>query len=170
MTTSGIRRASPPQAVTKVRDNYFLIQVSITETPSADWRRLFYDAQGQDVPADFAPRSVEITGNVFAVQGGSRDSVEQKIAVLDRWMERRARKKRHGGAHGSAAAESRKRPRARRRKWRSGMRAGRNCRSSSTELMAARRSESGFSDSDSKWQRQPNKIITNCWEFRARRR
>jgi len=62
LTTSGIRRVSAPQAVTKVRDNYFLIQVSITETPSADWRRLFYDAQGQDVPADFAPRSIEITG------------------------------------------------------------------------------------------------------------
>jgi hypothetical protein len=62
LTTSGIRRASPPHAVTKVRENYFLIQVSITETPSADWRRLFYDAQGQDVPPDFAPRSVEITG------------------------------------------------------------------------------------------------------------
>ncbi len=91
MTTSGIRRASPPHAVTKVRDDYFLIQVSITESPSADWRRLFYDAQGQDVPADFAPRSVEITGTFlrFKTDPGS---VAQKVAVLDRWMERASQK------------------------------------------------------------------------------
>ena len=91
MTTSGIRRASPPHAVTKVRENYFLIQVSITETPSADWRRLFYDAQGQDVPPDFAPRSVEITGTFlrFKTDPGT---VEQKIAILDRWVERASTK------------------------------------------------------------------------------
>lgn len=91
MTTSGIRRSSPPQAVTKVRDNYFLIQVSITESPSADWRRLFYDAQGADVPPDFAPRSVEITGTFlrFKTDPGS---VEQKVAILDRWMERASQK------------------------------------------------------------------------------
>jgi hypothetical protein len=91
LTTSGIRRASPPQAVTKVRDNYFLVQVSITETPSADWRRLFYDAQGQDVPADFAPRSVEITGAFLRFKSDPA-SVENKIAVLDRWMERASQK------------------------------------------------------------------------------
>jgi hypothetical protein len=91
LTTSGIRRSSPPQAVTKVRDNYFLIQVSITESPSADWRRLFYDAQGADVPPDFAPRSVEITGTFlrFKTDPGS---VEQKVAILDRWMERASQK------------------------------------------------------------------------------
>ena len=91
MTTSGIRRASPPHAVTKIRENYFLIQVSITETPSADWRRLFYDAQGQDVPPDFAPRSIEITGTFlrFKTDPGA---VEQKIAILDRWMERASTK------------------------------------------------------------------------------
>lgn len=91
MTTSGIRRASPPQAVTKVRDNYFLVQVSITEAPSADWRRLFYDAQGQDVPPDFAPRSIEITGTFLRFKSDPA-SVEIKIAVLDRWMERASQK------------------------------------------------------------------------------
>ena len=91
MTNSGIRRASPPQAVTKVRDNYFLVQVSITEAPSADWRRLFYDAQGQDVPPDFAPRSVEITGTFLRFKSDPA-SVENKIAVLDRWMERASQK------------------------------------------------------------------------------
>ena len=91
MTTSGIHRAGPPQAVTKVRDNYFLVQVSITETPSADWRRLFYDAQGQDVPPDFAPRSVEITGTFLRFKSDPA-AVENKIAILDRWMERASQK------------------------------------------------------------------------------
>ena len=91
MTTSGIHRAGPPQAVTKVRDNYFLVQVSITETPSADWRRLFYDAQGQDVPPDFAPRSVEITGTFLRFKTDPA-AVENKIAILDRWMERASQK------------------------------------------------------------------------------
>ena len=91
MTTSGIRRASPPHAVTKVRDDYFLIQVSITESPSADWRRLFYDAQGQDIPPDFAPRSVEITGTFLRFKTDP-SSVEAKIAILDRWMERASQK------------------------------------------------------------------------------
>ena len=91
LTTSGIRRASPPHAVTKIRENYFLIQVSITETPSADWRRLFYDAQGQDVPPDFAPRSIEITGTFLRFKTDP-ESVEQKIAILDRWMERASTK------------------------------------------------------------------------------
>lgn len=91
MTTSGIKRSSPPQAVTKVRDNYFLVQVSITEAPSADWRRLFYDAQGQDAPPDFAPRSVEITG-AFLRFKSDPSSVQDKIVILDRWMERASQK------------------------------------------------------------------------------
>jgi hypothetical protein len=91
LTTSGIRRSSPPQAVTKVRENYLLVQVSITEVPSADWRRLFYDAQGQDVPPDFAPRSIEITGTFLRFKSDPA-TVENKIAVLDRWMERASQK------------------------------------------------------------------------------
>lgn len=91
MTTTGVRRTSSPQAVTKVRDNYFLVQVSITEAPSADWRRLFYDAQGQDVPPDFAPRSVEITG-AFLRFKSDPGTVESKITILDRWMERASQK------------------------------------------------------------------------------
>jgi hypothetical protein len=90
LTTSGIRRASPPQAVQKVRDNFYLVQVSITESPSGDWRRLFYDAQ-QDVPPNFAPRSVEITGTFLRFKSDPA-SVAQKIALLDRWMERASQK------------------------------------------------------------------------------
>jgi hypothetical protein len=90
LTTSGVRRASPPQAVQKIRDGVFLIQVSITESPSADWRRLFYDAQ-QEVPPDFAPRSVEITGTFLRFKADPA-TVEQKIALLDRWMDRASQK------------------------------------------------------------------------------
>ena len=86
MTTSGIKRASAPQAVQKVRDNYYLIQVSITESPSADWRRLFYETQ-QDVPADFPTRSVEITGTLLRFRSDPA-TVEEKIVRIDRWLER----------------------------------------------------------------------------------
>ncbi len=86
MTITGVRRASAPQAVQKIREGVFLVQVTITGSPSGDWRRLFYDAQ-QDVPPDFAPRSVEITGNFLRFKSDPA-SVEEKIGVLDRWMER----------------------------------------------------------------------------------
>jgi len=83
---SNIRRASPPQAVQKVRDNFYMVQLSITEAPSGDWRRLFYDTQ-QDVPPDFAPRSIEITGTFLRFKSDPA-SVEQKIALIDRWVDR----------------------------------------------------------------------------------
>ena len=83
---SAIRRASPPQAVQKVRDNFYMVQLSINESPSGDWRRLFYDAQ-QDVPPDFAPRSIEITGTFLRFKADPA-TVEQKIALIDRWVER----------------------------------------------------------------------------------
>ena len=83
---SNIRRASPPQAVQKVRENFYMVQLSITESPSGDWRRLFYDAQ-QDVPPDFAPRSIEITGTFLRFKADPA-TVEQKIALIDRWVER----------------------------------------------------------------------------------
>lgn len=85
-TTTTIRRASAPQAVQKIRDGVFMVQVAISESPSADWRRLFYDAQ-QDVPPDFAPRSVEISGTFLRFKSDPA-TVEQKMNVLDRWLER----------------------------------------------------------------------------------
>lgn len=86
MTTITIRRASSPQAVQKIREGVFMVQVAISESPSADWRRLFYDAQ-QDVPPDFAPRSVEISGTFLRFKSDPA-TVEQKMNVLDRWLER----------------------------------------------------------------------------------
>lgn len=90
MTTSTIRRASAPQAVQKIRDGVYMVQVAISESPNADWRRLFYDAQ-QDVPPDFAPRSVEISGTFLRFKSDPA-TVEQKIGVLDRWLERAGQK------------------------------------------------------------------------------
>jgi len=86
LTTNGIKRTTPPQAVQKIRDGVFLVQVAISESPSADWRRLFYDAQ-QEVPPDFAPRSVEITGTFLRFKADP-NAVQQKVAVLDRWIDR----------------------------------------------------------------------------------
>jgi hypothetical protein len=62
--TDGIRRAGPPLALQKLRDNFYLVQVQLTETPSADWKRLFYDTQ-QSPPAEFPPRAVEISGHLL---------------------------------------------------------------------------------------------------------
>lgn len=90
MTSNGIRRTSPPQAVQKIRDGVFMVQVGISGSPSADWRRLFYDAQ-QEVPPDFPPRSVEISGSLLRFKSDP-SSVEQKIRVLDRWLERASQK------------------------------------------------------------------------------
>jgi hypothetical protein len=81
--------------VQKIRDGVYLVQVAISESPSADWRRLFYDAQ-QDVPPDFAPRSVEISGTFlrFKAEPGC---VERKLGILDRWMERAGQKEAAAG-------------------------------------------------------------------------
>jgi len=85
LTASGVRRAGPPQAVQKIRDNHFLVQVPITESPSADWRRLFYEAQHDAV--EFTPRAVEISGTLLRFKSDPAD-VAQKVASIDRWMEK----------------------------------------------------------------------------------
>ncbi len=103
-TTTGIKRASPPQAIQKVRDNYYLVQVSLTEAPSADWRRLFYDAQ-HETPPDFPPRSVEISGALLRFRSDPA-SVEQKIGWIDRWVEKANQKE---GALGVRSEEQRRR-------------------------------------------------------------
>jgi hypothetical protein len=90
LTTTGIRRASPPQAVQKIRDNYFLVQVAISESPSADWRRMFYEAQ-HDAPVEFTPRSVEVTGTLLRFKSDPQ-GVEQKLVSLDRWIAKATQK------------------------------------------------------------------------------
>ena len=82
----GIRRAGPPQAMQKLRESFYLVQVPLSESPSADWKRLFYEAQ-QSVDSDFPPRSVDISGHLlrFRTDGAS---VENKVHALDRYIER----------------------------------------------------------------------------------
>jgi FtsZ-binding cell division protein ZapB len=63
-----------------------MVQVGISSSPSADWRRLFYEAE-RNPQADFTPRSVEITGTLLRFKSDPA-SVEQRIATLDRWMEK----------------------------------------------------------------------------------
>jgi len=82
----GIKRAGPPLALQKLREDLYLVQVQLTETPSADWKRLFYDAQ-QSPPAAFPPRAVEISSHLLRFRSDA-GSVEQKVAWLDRWIER----------------------------------------------------------------------------------
>ena len=107
MTTFvGIKRAGPPQAVQKLRENFYMIQVALAETPSADWKRLFYDAQ-QSPPADFPPRAVEISGAVLRFRSEVA-SVEAKLAWIDRWIERANQKE---AALGGRLDEERRRRR-----------------------------------------------------------
>ncbi len=85
-TADGIRRAGPPQAAQKLRENSYLIQVALSEPPSADWKRLFYDAQ-QSPPPEFPPRAVEISGAMLRFRSEA-GSVERKIGWIDTWIER----------------------------------------------------------------------------------
>ena len=84
-TTAGIKRAGPPQAVQKVRENYYLVQVMLTASPSADWRRMFYETK-HDAAAEFHPRSVEISGALMRFRTEPA-TVEQRIGMIDRWVE-----------------------------------------------------------------------------------
>jgi hypothetical protein len=96
MTTVAIRRVGPPQAVQKVRENMYALQVLLSDAPNADWKRLFYDMQ-RDFPPDFPPRSVDITGSVMRFRS-EPSSVEQKIALIDRWIARANEKEASMGA------------------------------------------------------------------------
>ncbi len=103
---TGIRRAGPPQAVQKLRENFYMIQVALTETPSADWKRLFYDTQ-QSVSADFPPRAVEMSGAVLRFRAEPA-SVEEKVRWIDKWIDRANQKE---AALGGRLDEERRRRR-----------------------------------------------------------
>jgi hypothetical protein len=90
LTASGVRRTGPPQAIQKIREGVYLVQVAISASPSADWRRLFYEAE-RTPQADFSPRTVEITGTLLRFKSDPA-SVEGRIASLDRWMEKATQK------------------------------------------------------------------------------
>jgi hypothetical protein len=86
----GIRRTGPPQAIQKVREGVFMVQVTISASPSGDWRRLFYEAERNPSP-DFSPRSIEITGTLLRFKSDPAN-VEARIGTLDRWMEKATQK------------------------------------------------------------------------------
>lgn len=93
----GVKRTGPPLAVQKLREGFYMVQVTLSEHPSADWKRLFYDAQGAGVPADFPPRSVEITGGVLKFRSDA-PAVEGRIGWIDKWIERANQKEASMGA------------------------------------------------------------------------
>jgi hypothetical protein len=86
LTANGVRRTGPPQAIQKIREGVYMVQVAISASPSADWRRLFYEAE-RNPQAEFIPRSIEITGTLLRFKSDA-GSVEQRISTLDRWMEK----------------------------------------------------------------------------------
>ncbi len=101
----GIKRGGPPQAAQKLREDFYMIQVTLTETPSADWKRLFYDAQ-QSPPPDFPPRAVEMSGAVLRFRSDAA-SVEEKVRWIDKWIERANQKE--AGLGGRLDEERRRR-------------------------------------------------------------
>jgi len=101
-----IKRAGPPQAVQKLREELFQVQVPLSEFPSADWKRLFYDAQ-QSFPPDFPPRAVEMSGAFLRFRSDA-SSVEQRLVWIDRWIDRANQKE---AALGGRLEEERRRRR-----------------------------------------------------------
>lgn len=86
MSEGGIQRAGSPQAIQKVREDTYLVQVPLSAAPMADWRRLFYETQ-QEVPPDFPPRSIEISGALLRFRADA-GSMAAKIGLIDRWIGR----------------------------------------------------------------------------------
>jgi hypothetical protein len=105
-TYEGIKRTGPPQAVQKLREDLFMIQIGISETPTADWKRLFYETQ-QAPPPDFPPRGVDISGALIKFRSDA-PSVAAKTAWIDRWIERANQKE---ASMGGRLDEERKRRR-----------------------------------------------------------
>ena len=85
-TYEGIKRAGPPQAIQKLREDLYMVHVVLSKTPSADWKRLFYETQQAPSP-DFPPRAVNIRGCLLRFRTDAV-SVEAKTALIDRWIER----------------------------------------------------------------------------------
>jgi hypothetical protein len=103
--SDGIKRAGPPQAIQRLRENFYLVQIVLSETPSADWKRLFYETQQSPSP-DFLPRSVDISGNLVKFRTDA-SSVEAITAWVDSWMARANRKE--SGMGGRLEEERRRR-------------------------------------------------------------
>jgi len=105
LTSDGVHRMGPPQAVQKVRENVYLVQVNVSEIPGADWKRLFYDAQ-RGFPPDFPPRSVEMSGATLRFRSDAT-TVEIKLKWIDQWIERANEKEASMGARSEEARRRR---------------------------------------------------------------
>jgi hypothetical protein len=103
--SEGIKRAGPPQAVQKIRDSFYLVQVPLSDVPSADWKRLFYDAQ-QSPPADFPPRTVDMNAHLLRFRTDA-SQVQEKIVWIDKWIARANQKE--AGMGGRMEEERRRR-------------------------------------------------------------
>jgi hypothetical protein len=104
-TFDGVKRTGPPVAVQKLREDFYMVQVPISESPSADWKRLFYDTQ-QAPPPDFLPRAVEISGALLKFRSES-GNVEARLSWIDKWIDRANQKE--AGMAGRMDEERRRR-------------------------------------------------------------
>jgi len=85
-TYEGIKRTGPPHAIQKLREDLYMIQIALSEIPTADWKRLFYETQ-QAPPPDFPTRSVDISGSLVLFRSEA-SNVEARTAWVDRWIDR----------------------------------------------------------------------------------
>jgi hypothetical protein len=104
-TYEAIKRAGPPQAIQKLREDLYMVQITLSEAPTADWKRLFYETQQSPSP-DFPPRAVDFSGAFLRFRTDIA-SVEAKTAWVDRWIERANQKEASMG--GKLDEERRKR-------------------------------------------------------------
>jgi hypothetical protein len=105
-TYEPVKRNGPPLAIQKLREDLYMVQITLSETPSADWKRLFYETQQSPSP-DFLPRVVDISGAVLRFRSDAA-SVEVKTAWIDRWIDRANQKE---AAMGGRLDEERRRRR-----------------------------------------------------------
>jgi hypothetical protein len=105
-TYEGIKRTGPPHAIQKLREDMYMIQISLSEIPTADWKRLFYETQ-QAPPPDFPTRAVDISGSFIRFRSEAA-SVEARTAWIDRWIDRANQKE---AAMGGRLDEERRRRR-----------------------------------------------------------
>ena len=125
LTTNGIQRTSPPQAVQKIRDGVFHRAGGAFQKPQ------------RGLAATFLRRAAgRHSGFRAAIHGDIGDflrfkvdpsGVEQKIRVLDRWMDRANQKEATMGGRTEVQRQKKRKWTAKPRNWRDGMTGGRSC-------------------------------------------
>ena len=95
--TDGINRAGPPQAMQKLRENFYLVQVPLSETPSADWKRLVLRRAAVAARRNFRRARWRSAGTCCAFVPMPQRRAENR---LDRSLDRTRQSE--GGGHGRA--------------------------------------------------------------------